>query len=205
MTRAGLTRAFLLTSLLASGCLVLLATALAQAQEVDVAVGAGTLYSTKSQTASEAFLPPGEKGGIYPSVSAQDIFHGHFGIGGEFAWRDKKGLYDGYQRFRPFLYDINGVYARTVTKKIEGDVMGGVGGQTVVFYNQFSTCTLSAGGCLTYVNSTHFLVHVGADLRYNVWRKFFVRPEAHYYFVRNNFEFHTDNVFRVGVSIGRTF
>lgn len=185
--------------------MVVLATILAQAQEVDVAVGAGTLYSTKSPTASEAFLPPAEKGGIYPSVSVQDIFHGHFGVGGEIAWRDKKGLYNGFQPFRPFLSDINGVYARKVTKKIEGDVMAGVGGQVLLFYNEFSSCTLSAGGCLVYVNSTHFLLHAGGDLRYNFWRKFFVRPEVHYYFVRNNFEFHSDNVFRVGVSIGRRF
>jgi hypothetical protein len=38
-----------------------------------------------------------------------------------------------------------------------------------------------------------------------VWRTFFVRPEAHYYFIPNNFEFHSDHVFRIGASIGRTF
>jgi hypothetical protein len=54
------------------------------------------------------------------------------------------------------------------------------------------------------VSSTHLLGHVAGGVRYYFWRHFFVRPEAHYYFVINNFEFHSDNVFRLGASIGYT-
>jgi len=32
-----------------------------------------------------------------------------------------------------------------------------------------------------------------------------VRPEAHYYFIPNNYQFHSDHVFRIGGSIGYTF
>ena len=83
--------------------------------------------------------------------------------------------------------------------------MAGIGGQTLIFYNQFYSCTVPTGGCSTHLNSTHFLVHAGVGIRYSVWRGIFVRPEAHWYFIPNNFQFHSDNVFRVGASLGYTF
>ena len=45
---------------------------------------------------------------------------------------------------------------------------------------------------------------LGAGVRYYVWHHFFVRPEVHYYHIQNNVEFNSDNVFRVGASIGYT-
>ena len=50
-----------------------------------------------------------------------------------------------------------------------------------------------------------FSLHLGGDIRYRVWRHFFVRPEAHLYHIVNNVEFHSDNVLRVGGSFGYTF
>ena len=47
--------------------------------------------------------------------------------------------------------------------------------------------------------------HFGVGIRYYFWRNVFARPEAHYYIIPNNVEFHSDNVFRVGASIGHTF
>ena len=84
------------------------------------------------------------------------------------------------------------------------DFMAGIGGQTVLFYNQYGGCDF-AGGCIPRVNSTHFLLHVGAGLRYNVWRDFFVRPEANFYRIINNNDFHSGNVLRLGASLGYTF
>jgi hypothetical protein len=42
-------------------------------------------------------------------------------------------------------------------------------------------------------------------VRYYFLGNFFVRPEANWYYIRNNFEFHSDNVFRAGASVGYTF
>jgi hypothetical protein len=176
----------------------------AYAQQLDVAVGGSTLLSSKSGTASLAYLPPAEKGGVYPSASLQYIFKNHLGFNAEGTFRYKQGLYNGFQRFRPVLYDANAVYAHRLTDNASGDLMAGVGAETLIFYTQFNSCNNPAG-CNTYVNSNHFLVHIGGDLRYYAWRSFFVRPEAHYYFVKNNFEFHSNNILRLGVSIGYTF
>jgi hypothetical protein len=184
-------------------CVLAALVPLAPAQQIDFAVGGSTLWSTKPLSASQAFLPPAEKGGIFAGASLQYLTEKRLGINVEGAFRAKQGLYNGYQFYRPALYDVNAVYARPMAPKIRADLMAGVGGETLLFYQQ--TNCIYSGGCRTYVNDTHFLVHAGVGVRYYVWKTFFVRPEAHYYFIPNNFEFHSDHVFRIGVSIGRTF
>jgi hypothetical protein len=180
----------------------------AHAQQIDVAVGAGTLLSTKNTSASLAYLPAAEKGGTYPSFSADVIFKNRFGFSAELTTRARYGLYNGYQQFRPILYDFNGLYAPRVGKRTGVDLMAGMGGQSVLFYgqvyNQYGNCNY-AGTCVNRVNSNHLLVHLGGGIRYSVWRNFFVRPEAHFYRILNNTDFHSGNVLRVGASLGYTF
>ena len=54
-------------------------------------------------------------------------------------------------------------------------------------------------------SSNHFLVDLGAGLRYYVWGHVFVRPEVRYYRIFNNTDdFTSDNIIRVGASIGYT-
>jgi opacity protein-like surface antigen len=179
--------------------------ALAQAQQIDLAVGGGTLISTKNINASLNYLPPPERGGTYPSYSFDRIFKNHFGYSAEFAFRYKYAYYNNYQQFRPLLYDVNAVFAPPVAKRTNAIFMAGLGGQTVLFYAPYGNCYYSSG-CITHLDSNHFLLHVGGGIQYRVWRNVFVRPEAHLYrIVNNTSDFHSDNVFRVGVSVGYTF
>jgi hypothetical protein len=191
------------TAFLRLACFLAALVPFAPAQQIEFAVGGGTLWSTKPLTASQAFRPPAEKGGILAGASLQYLTEKRLGINIEGAFRAKQGLYNGFQYYRPALYDVNAVYARPMAPKIRADFMAGVGGETLLFYQQ-TNCIYSSG-CRSYVNSTHFLVHAGVGVRYYVWKTFFVRPEAHYYFIPNNFEFHSDHVFRIGASIGHTF
>jgi hypothetical protein len=187
------------------GCAVIACAGFARAQEIDVAVGGSTLFSAKTTSASEAFQPPAMKGGVYTGASLQYVRPDHFGLIAEFNYRYKKSLYDGYQTFRPTLYDVNAVYARSISDRSTVHLMAGAGAQTTIFYDVFNTCTSGSGVCKTNDNSTHFLVDVGADLRYTVWRRIFLRPEIRYYRVFNNTQFHSGNLFRAGASIGYTF
>jgi hypothetical protein len=164
-----------------------------------------TLFSSKPTNASLAYPPPAEKGGLYTGGAIQFIRKNHFGLNVETAFRYDKALYNGYQRYRPVLYDINGLYTREIGAKSEGDLMAGIGGERVIFYNEFATCSPAFVNCPTLISSNHFLTHLGGGLRYYVWRNFFLRPELHYYYVVNNHEFHTNNLFRAGVSIGYSF
>lgn len=189
--------------LLTFACSVLPLATCALAQQLDLAVGGSTVLSSKPTISSQAFLPPGLRGGVYPSASAQFVFKGPFGFNAELVARDKRALYNGYQYFRPVLYDFNGVYSRQLKEKIGADLMAGVGGETLLFYTQYANCGL--GNCPNSVNSTHFMAHVGGDVRYYFWRNFFARPEAHYYRIVNNYQFHSGNLLRLGASIGYSF
>jgi hypothetical protein len=186
-------------------CALVAGATMVRAQQVDVAVGGNTLWSPKNKTASVGFLPPPEKGGVYPSVSAEYLGENHFGLMAEGSFRYHYAVYNNYQQYRPILYDVNGVYTATVAHKTRADFMAGVGGETLRFQSPPFSCGIPTGGCRTYLNSNHFLTHLGVGIRYSVWRNFFVRPEAHWYFIVNNNEFHSDNVFRIGVSLGYTF
>jgi len=189
--------------LLVLACALLASTV--SAQQVDFAVGGSTLWSPKNTTALIGFIPPAEKGGVYPSASLQYLSPRNFGLNAEFSFRYHRAIYNDFQPYRPFLYDLNAVYAHTFPKNMEGNFMAGVGGQTVLFYNEFGNCNLLAGGCRVNLNSTHLLFHAGAGVKYYFWRDFFARPEAHWYYIINNTQFHSNNVFRVGVSVGRTW
>jgi hypothetical protein len=191
-------------ALIPSTCAVLLCTALASAQQVDVAVGDSILFSTKNPNASEAFLPPAEKGGLYPSFSFDRIFKNHYGYGAELATSYKQENYNGFQGYRPIFYDVNALFAPHIRNRTDVDLMAGVGGERVLFYSPSGSCNFSVG-CTTHLDANHLLFHVGTDVRYRVWKHFFVRPEAHLYHIVNNAEFHSDNVLRVGGSIGYTF
>ena len=184
-------------------CVLAALATVAHAQQIDFGAGASTLWSTGSLTASQAFIPPALKGGTYANASLQFLGERRLGWNIEGAARVNEGLYNGYQYYRPFLYDANAVYARRMAPKFRADLMAGVGGETLLFYNTTS-CTY-ANGCRININSTHFLLHFGVGLRYYFWRTFFIRPEGHYYFIPNNSEFNSDHVFRMGASIGHTF
>lgn len=186
-------------------CAVLVLATFAQAQYVDVAIGAGTLFSTKNPTASLGYLPPAEKGGIYPSFSFDRIFKNRYGYNAEISFRDKQGIYNNYQQFRPIFYDVNAVFAPRLANRMSADLMGGIGGETILFYTPYGNCNFPSG-CNTHLDSNHFLFHLSADIRYTFWRRFFVRPEAHLYRIVNNTrDFHSDNVLKLGASIGYTF
>lgn len=182
----------------------------AQAQEFHGAFGFGTVKAPAASTDSSGISFPSLSGGLYPSFSGIFILKHHIGFGGEVAWRAHQALYTEAGSFgvfqapyRPIFYDFNAVYGSNFGKKFGGDVMAGIGGEDLRFYQPTFTCGFTS--CTNYVSSNHFAFHVGADIRYYFWGHAFIRPEAHYYVVHNNVEFNGANVSRFAVSIGYSF
>jgi len=183
---------------------------LASAQQGDVALGFGTIVAPSSSssscpTFSVTCVGP-EKGGLYPTISGDVIFHRRIGFNFEASWRGKQGLAsaNGGQLYRPILFDFNGIFQPRLGKKVGADLLAGIGWQTTRFYQYTYTVNcLDFGSC--YVSNNHFLVHFGGGIRYYVWGHMFVRPEAHLYHILNNTDVFTNtNVVRVGASIGYT-
>ena len=188
--------------LLATVLALLLLANLASAQQADAAFGFGTITSSGSCNVATGTCP--EKGGLYPAVSADVIFHRRIGFGFETAWRASQAAYGGAggQPFRPILSNFNAVFQPRVTKKVGIDLVGGIGWQSTRFYVPFCTNGFT---CNNFVSTHHFLVDVGGGIRYYAWGHLFVRPEFRYYNIQNNTnEFSSNNVVRVGASIGYT-
>jgi hypothetical protein len=182
----------------------LVSATLAHSQEkIDIAVGGGTLFSTATKGPSLAYVPIPERSGTYPSLSFNAILKKHYGFNVEGSWRDKKADYYNYEKYRPIFVDANGLYQIHVRRKTGIDLLAGIGVDRTEFYLPLMTsCASPSGTC--YTSGTHFMEHLGFEVHYYFWRHFFVRPEAHYYHVQNNQGFNSDNVLRVGASVGWT-
>src|SRR5580658_3336770 len=85
---------------------------LATAQQGDATFGFGTLTSSSNiNLSSTTFSPFEEKGGLYPSISADVIFHRRIGAAANVSWRGSQGnYYNGYETFRPIFYDFDAMY-----------------------------------------------------------------------------------------------
>jgi hypothetical protein len=175
------------------------------AQEFDAALGFGT---TTAPAGSNGY--PSLSGGLYVSFSGNVLLKHHLGFGGEVAPRWSRAPY-GFSNgssffvlpYRPIFYDFNAVYGGNFNKKVAGDIMAGIGGEDLRFYTGTYTC--GTFSCTNYQGSNHFAGHFAADLRYYVWGHVFLRPEAHYYLIHDNFEFNHVNAARFAISIGYSF
>ena len=175
------------------------------AQQVDVMVGGGTLFSSSPVTATQNQPVISEKGAPYPSVGGDVILYHRFGLNFEGAWKWKAGVYPGYdQTYRPILLDANALFQPRLGKKFGLDLMAGVGAESVRFYPGYSgTCPYAS--CSPFISNSHFLEHLGGGVRYYFYHRLFVRPEVHYYHIQNNTEFSSDNLVRAGATVGYTF
>lgn len=191
-------------TLLAVICGLFFVASLAQAQQGDAMIGFGTMLSSGSCGTASGLCP--EKGGLYPSVSADAIFHKRIGFNFETTWRGGQGYYGGPggQPYRPIILDFNGMYQPKIGKKAGLDLFGGIGWQSTRYYGYTaSTNCVYFGACFT--SSHHFLVDLGGGVRYYVRGHLFIRPEVHYYdILNNNTDFTSNNVIHVGASIGYT-
>lgn len=178
----------------------------AYAQQGDVFLGGGTLLSSSSSNSNTSF--PSEKGGLYINLGGDVLFHKYIGVNVETAWKATQGVYfSGQENYRPILTDFNLLYQPHLGKRAGLDLMAGIGAASTRFYAPGPSCS----GCVNYVSTDHFMEHLGGGIRYYVWHHVFVRPEVHYYHIQNNNNlnnngaFSSNNVVRVGASIGYTF
>jgi hypothetical protein len=191
---------------------------LASAQQADVALGFGTIMSpgasacAYSASAGQVLCP--EKGGIYPSVSADVIFHRRIGFSYDVLWRGGQGL--GGQPYRPIINDFDAIFQPRLGKKLGVDLDAGIGIQSTRAYGfSYSSSCIYFYAC--YTSAHHFLVNFGGGLRYYFWHHVFIRPEVRYYWVNNNSDtsgsslgstpnlgFTSGNLLRVGASVGYT-
>jgi hypothetical protein len=176
--------------------------ALAQAQ-FDAAFGVSGIKGTSAANASGNFFPQDVGGGAFPTFSGDFILLRHLGIEGEASFRATRNLSQGFLPFRPIFYDFGVVYAPPLGKHAALELTTGLGGESIRFYQGFTTCNFFS--CTNFTSSNHLLWEVGGGLRLYTWHNVFVRPEVRFYLVRNNLEFSSNHATRIGASIGYSF
>jgi hypothetical protein len=174
-----------------------------QGQEFSSAFGVSTVTAPSASSASAFYSPQSMTGGAYLNFSSDFLIKNRFGVNAELSWRASRDFYQGLYPFRPIFYDFNGIWAPKLGKSATAELMAGIGGVDIRFYQPFTIC--GAFGCTDYVSSNHFLGHFGGGLRLYLHGGLFVRPEAHLYLIRNNVEFSSGRAARYGVSLGYTF
>jgi hypothetical protein len=168
----------------------------------DLSIGFGSLISTSSSSATGNYSAQTVGGGLYPTVRFDFLLHHNLGVGAEMSWRASRNLYQGYEPFRPIIYDFNAVYEPRFGK-VGLDLQAGIGAESARFYPGSFQCNFFT--CTDYVSTNHFLGHFGGGIKLYVHGNFFVEPEAHLYLIHNNLEFSSGKAERVGASIGYTF
>ena len=197
-------------SLALAATIFLLSSTLSYAQQFDPAFGLSglTAPSASSAATSTTYQPQAISGGVFPSVSGDFLFTKfHVGVNGNVAWRGGQAnyeplLYGNTLPYRPIFYTFNGIFAPQLNKRITLEMYGGLGGESTRFYG---TVNCSFAGCTNYTSTHHLLGDVGGGVRFYLWNRLFVRPEAQVYFVRHNFEFSGATATRAGISVGYTF
>lgn len=192
--------------LLAVFGLALLPASTAQAQQFDLGAGVSTVTGppTTTTVGLNGFTTlPTISGGAYINFGLDFVWYHNVGVGFNSAIRASENLYQGFQPYRPFFYDVDAVWAPPLGHKAQGEFSAGIGAESIHFYTPTINCSFV--GCTDFVSSNHFLGQFGAGIRFYVTPRIFVKPEAHFYLIHNNIEFSGDHASRFGVSIGYSF
>jgi len=121
--------------LVAAFCLILLPGSAAHAQQFDLSFGVSGLTGPSSTATLQTI-----GGGAYPSFGMDFLFFHNVGVGFNAAFRAHENLYQGFQPFRPFFYDVDAVYAPPLGKRAQAELSAGIGASSVRFYTPFLTC-----------------------------------------------------------------
>jgi hypothetical protein len=179
-------------------CLILLPASAAHAQQFDLSAGVSTVTGPASTATVQTV-----GGGAYLNFGMDFVFFHNLGVGFDAAFRANQNLYQGFQPFRPFFYNVGAVYAPPIGKRAQAVLSAGIGAESVRFYTPVLNCNFI--GCTDFVSSNHFLGEFGAGFRFYATPRIFIEPQASLYLIHNNFEFSGSHAARFGVSIGYSF
>ena len=145
----------------------------------------------------------------------------HFGVGVDVSLQPAKQNYATFQQqvvatqtpgfsiqSRTTFYDFNGIYLPYRAKKAEIQLIGGVGGANIKFYEaEQSTDALAGAQNISeyYGSGNHFQVHGGAGVQFYVTDKLFLRPEFDIHYVTNMNQFGRNLVTEELVWVGYSF
>lgn len=141
---------------------------------------------------------------------------GPFGIGGEIKMRPTRQDYlvlspqsptqiGQVLQDRVTLWDFNGIFRPVATPKAELQLIGGIGGANIRFYEKLSSSGSILGNAsqtLFAGSSNHFQLHAGVGAQLYLTDHVFVRPQFDLHWVRNFSQFGRNAVIGGTIWIG---
>jgi len=157
--------------------------------------------------------------GFTMSIGGNVMAWKHFGIGAEVNFQPSKSNYVAFPpiteeslpaitiQSRLTLYDFNGIYQPVRTKRAAFQVIGGVGGANLRFYEAGTTgSTIGASNFSEYFGSNnHFQVHGGVAVQIYLTDHVFLRPQFDVHYVPNFVQYGRNVVTSETVWLGYTF
>jgi hypothetical protein len=127
----------------------------------------------------------------------------HFGVGAEVSFQPGKqnylnlpvagtGLSSDEIQTRTTFYDFNAIYAPIHEKKWSIQLLGGIGGMNLRFYESQSASTALTGNQSFnqyFASSNHVQAHAGAGVQVYLTDHVFVRPQFDVHFVHNLYQY----------------
>lgn len=126
-------------------------------------------------------------GGFFLGLGGDLVFQKHFGFGADVSFQPARSNY-GPLQYRQTFYDFNGIFLPVNQKKVQLQVLGGIGGAKTGFTLSQNQCVGTAVCTLVNQplgNSNHFQVHAGVGVELFVTEHMFVRPQVDLHYVPN--------------------
>jgi hypothetical protein len=145
----------------------------------------------------------------------------HFGVGANVSIQPGQQNYATFQqqvvstqtpgiaiKSRMTFYDFDGIFEPYKTKKANIQLIGGIGGANLKFYEAESSTDALAGSSNIsqyFESSNHFQVHGGAGVQFYLTDHIFLRPEFDIHYVNNLSQFGSKLVTQEMVWVGYSF
>ena len=180
--------------------------------QLNVYFGLGTATDSSSDQKIDTFntgnpYTTPKMAGLFSDIGASFMFSKHYGLGGDFDFRNSQAAYAGLN-YRPSFYNFDAIVEPGKTKRFVPELRGGLGGVNVS-YSYSSTACDPFAGCSTsnqYVESAHhFQVHMEAAARYYMTEHLFLRPAVEAHWVNNFSQFGSNWVPQYSLGIGWSF
>lgn len=161
--------------------------------------------------------------GFYMGFGGSLMLWKHLGLGANVSFQPGKETYatfpevtylgeelqPAYQdQTRVTFYSFDGIYEPVSSKKYALDILGGIGGANIKFYqNETITGSLvgSANQSQYFGSSNHFQLHAGVGFTIFVNDHVFLRPEFDFHFVPNLVQFGRNIVTSEQINLGYSF
>jgi len=129
----------------------------------------------------------GKLSGLMMTIGGDVMVQKHYGFGANVSLQPTKQDY-GPMQYRQTFYDFNGIYAPLVTKKVSFRVEGGICGANTSFSITQNACVGTAvcsNSAQSIGSASHFQVHAGVGIQFNLTDHVFIRPQFDYRYIPN--------------------